>query len=104
MEIPELRLLTDDDGVALVRLLNEAMTAARRASGINDLYLHYRDGDGWRVRFNSNPEGAKEWISTTGPWGPLLAALDAEVGPIREQFARNDVNLRRRISKSANGG
>jgi len=84
-------------------VLNDAMTAARRATGINDLYLHYRDGDGWRVRFNSNPVGAKEWISTAGPWEPLLAALDAAVGPVRDQLAKNDADYHGRLSKRVKG-
>lgn len=82
-------VFTTQDGEKLIALLNEVCEIARRSLTI-DLYLHYRDGDGWRARFNSNEEGAKTWISATGPWAGLLDALRAEVKPLRAHLDQND--------------
>jgi hypothetical protein len=76
--------LTEQEGAELVRLLNEVIKISRRTT-IEDLYLHYRDGDGWRVSISNIEEGAKTWISAEGPGAGLLDALRAAVA----RYARN---------------
>jgi hypothetical protein len=84
METHPRQALAPEDGAELVRLLNEVMKISRRTT-IEDLYLHYRDGDGWRVSMSNVEEGAKTWISAEGPWAGLLDALSAAVA----RYARN---------------
>jgi hypothetical protein len=83
-------LLIESHGAELIRLLNEAMQLAGRTIGWNDLFLHYRDGEGWRARLDSNEEGTQEWIAAPGPWAGLIVALNDAVEPIRKQIIEND--------------
>jgi hypothetical protein len=77
-------VLTEDDGQELVKLLNDVMDVAPRSLINKDLYLHYRAGDGWRVRFTSgDDEGTKD----SQPSASLLDAMRAEVVPILADFA-----------------
>ena len=82
--------LTVQDGTELRRLLNDVAEMADRMVGINDLYLHYRDGSGWRVLFSSNPDGVKQWVNADGPWGGLLDAMRAEIAVVSMQLAANE--------------
>jgi len=90
VKMKPIEVLTDKDGEQLVALLNDAARVARQTTGFNDLYLHYRDGEGWRVRLMANPAGATQWVSADGPWAGFLDALRAELEPMRAQLAQNE--------------
>jgi hypothetical protein len=49
MKMTEPEVLTEQDGVELVRLPNELTTLTHRTLE-NDLFLHFHDGGGWRAK------------------------------------------------------
>jgi hypothetical protein len=80
--------LTAHDGVALIQLLNDATDGADRSILHKDLFLHYRAGNGWRVRFeSSDPPDIKTWMATHATFSGLIDALRAEVVPVLTQLA-----------------
>ena len=81
MAIP---VLTPEDGAALDRALNEVAELASRSLIHTDLFLHYRNGKGWRAWFGGNHdlERAQAWVAEDGPRAGLLDALREEVEPV----------------------
>jgi len=67
-------------------VINEVAEIMKRSLAV-DVYLHYREGRGWRVRLLGHPQ---EWISIDGPWTGLLDALRAEAAPLRAQLNQNE--------------
>jgi hypothetical protein len=79
---------TKEDGEELAGLINQVIEISSRTL-IADLYLHYRDGSGWRARIGGS--SAADWVSADGPWTEtVVAALEDELRPIRAQLAKND--------------
>jgi hypothetical protein len=70
--------LTEADGLELVRVFNALMDLVPRTLSTLTLHLHYRAGEGWRVRFSNGDDGG---AANSQPYPRLADALRVTVAP-----------------------
>ena len=71
--------LTEADGLELVRVFNALMDLVPRTLSTLTLHMHYKAGEGWRVRFSNGDDGG---AADSQPYPRLADALRAKGRPI----------------------
>ena len=77
--------LTEADGVALVGVFNALLDLVPRTLSMLTLHVHYRAGEGWRVRFSSDAGGA----ANSQPYHRLADALRVKVATIIREITES---------------